>query len=201
MQPEVVIYTTPTCSYCNAAKRWFKEHGVAYTEHDVSRDPARAAELYRLTGQGAVPVIRVGGQLLVGYDPLQLAKLLPNAKNVNGNGSNNKVTLGMAAQSLTPDKATELQLPAPFGVVVGNVREGGPADLAGIRPGDILVGVGSYTLQNLQQLQNIVMAKQPGDSIQVRVWRDGKEFDATITFPALETVERAETPAPAPTSG
>ena len=87
MQPEVVIYTTPTCQYCPAAKRWLKDHGVAYTEHDVSRDPVRATEMYRLTGQGAVPVIRVGGQVMVGFDPLQLAKLLPNAGNGNGNGN------------------------------------------------------------------------------------------------------------------
>jgi len=52
MQPEVVIYSTPTCTYCNAAKRWFKDHGVTYTEHDVSRDPVKATEMYRLTGQG-----------------------------------------------------------------------------------------------------------------------------------------------------
>jgi arsenate reductase-like glutaredoxin family protein len=47
MQPEVVIYTTPTCTYCAAAKRWFKDHGVSYTEHDVSRDPVKATEMAR----------------------------------------------------------------------------------------------------------------------------------------------------------
>src|SRR5258708_20612115 len=84
MQPEVVIYTTPTCAYCAAAKRWFKDHGVAYTEHDVSRDPVKATEMYRLTGQGSVPVIRIGGQGMIGFDPLQPAKFLPAAGHGNG---------------------------------------------------------------------------------------------------------------------
>ena len=185
-QPEVVIYTTPTCTYCAAAKRWFKDHGVTYTEYDVSRDPARAAEVFRLTGQGAVPVIRVGQQVVVGFDPLQLAKLIPTSTTGAAANGAGKVSLGMAAQSLTPETATALGLPAPFGVLVGPVRPGGPADAAGIEEGDVLVGVGSYTLQNLNQLQSLVGSKQPGDSITFRVWHQGQEQEKTITFPAAE---------------
>jgi len=188
VQPEVHIYSTPTCTYCAAAKRWFKEHGVTYTEHDVSRDPARASEMYRLTGQNAVPVIRVGGQVMVGFDPLQLARLIP-AQPVPETASGPtapKVSLGMAAQSLTAARASELGLPAPFGVVVGPVRTGGPANIAGIEEGDVLIGLGSYTLQNLSQLQRVVASKAPGDSLTVRAWRRGEEFEATIAFPPAE---------------
>ena len=189
----MVIYTTPTCTYCAAAKRWFKDHGVQYTEHDVTRDPARASEMYRLTGQNAVPVIRVGGQVMVGFDPLQLARLLPANLEADSppQAEGERVSLGMAAQSLTAEKAAELGLPAAFGVVVGPVRPAGPADTAGIREGDVLTGLGSYTLQNLPQLQRVVAMKRPGDSLAVRAWRLGDEFDATIQFPP------SEAPAPA----
>ena len=193
MQPEVVIYSTPTCTYCAAAKRWFKEHGVQYTEHDVSRDPARAAEMYRLTGQNAVPVIRVGGQVMVGYDPLQLARLIPANPDAPGapEAAGERVSLGMAAQSLTAEKAAELGLPAAFGVLVGPVKPGGPASLAGIAEGDVLIGLGSYTLQNLPQLQRVVAMKRPGDSLLVRAWRAGEEFAATFEFPPSETSQAA----------
>lgn len=162
---------------------------MQYTEYDVSRDPARATELFRLTGQGAVPVIRVGGQLVVGFDPLQLAKLIPTA--VNGAGSNGaqseaRVSLGMAAQSLTPEKAAELGLPAPFGVHVGPVHGDGAAQAAGLREGDVIVGIGEYTLQNLAQLQRAVAAKRPGDSLPLRVWRAGEEIEVTVVFAPLE---------------
>jgi glutaredoxin 3 len=195
MQPEVVIYSTPTCTYCAAAKRWFKEHGVQYTEYDVSRDPARAAEMYRLTGQNAVPVIRVGGQVMVGYDPLQLARLIPaNPEAASpAEPAGERVSLGMAAQSLSAEKATELGLPAPFGVVVGPVRPGGPANMAGILEGDVLIGLGSYTLQNLPQLQRVVAMKRPGDSLPLRAWRAGEEYATTIEFPPAES---AATPGP-----
>ena len=197
MQPEVVIYTTPTCQYCPAAKRWLQDHGVAYTEYDVSRDPVRATEMYRLTGQGAVPVIRVGGQVMVGFDPLQLAKLLPNAGNGNGGSpAAERLSLRMAAQSLTPEKAEELGLPAPFGVVVGPVHKGGPADAAGLREGDVIVGIGGYTLQNLSQLQGVVAARRPGDSIKLRVWREGTEKEVTVEFPRPEPDAVAEPATP-----
>lgn len=195
MQPEVVIYTTPTCSYCAQAKRWFKEHGVQYTEYDITRDPARAAEVYRLTGQQAVPVIRVGAQVLVGYDPLQLAKLIPMDPEGQVSNGARTLSLGMAAQSLTQQRAGEAGLPAAFGVVVGPVREGGPAEAAGILEGDIIVGVGSYTLQNLDQLLRVVANKQPGDTLPLRVWRDGRELDVEVKFPVPETPAEPDAPA------
>ena len=95
-----------------------------------------------------------------------------------------KVSLGMAAQSLTPEKADELGLPAPFGVVVGPVRQAGPAHVAGLREGDVLTGIGSYTLQNLGQLQAVVAAKRPGDSISLTAWREGQDREVTVEFPA-----------------
>ncbi|MDQ6747140.1 MAG: PDZ domain-containing protein, partial [Candidatus Dormibacteraeota bacterium] len=191
MQPEVIIYSTPTCTYCAAAKRWFKEHGVSYVEHDVSRDAVRSAEMQRLTGQTAVPVIRVGAQVMVGFDPLQLARLIPANPTAADGGAAvppaaGRVSLGMAAQSLTADKAAELGLPAAFGVVVGPVKPGGPAEAAGILEGDVLTGLGSYTLQDLAQLQRVVSLKEPGDSLALRLWRTGEEIEVTITFPAPE---------------
>ena len=194
-QPEVAIYTTPTCTYCAAAKRWFQQHGVRYSEHDVSKDPARAAEMYRLTGQNAVPVIRVGSQVLVGFDPLQLARLIPSATLQPADTARPRLSLGMAAQSLTLETAQERGLPAAFGVLVGPVREGGPAALAGIEPGDVIIGVGDYTLQNLNQLTTLVAAKQPGDELTLRVWRDGAEREVVVRFPAA--TEPAATPEPA----
>jgi glutaredoxin len=202
MQPEVTIYSTPTCTYCAAAKRWFKEHGVQYTEHDVTRDPVRAAEMQRLTGQTAVPVIRVGGQVMVGFDPLQLARLIPANPNPADGGAAApavaRVSLGMAAQSLTIEKAAEVGLPAAFGVVVGPVKPGGPAGEAGIREGDVLVRLGSYTLQDLPQLQRVVALKAPGDTLPLRLWRDRAEHEATIKFPEASTGASTEPPTAAP---
>ncbi|MBI5456153.1 glutaredoxin family protein [Candidatus Kaiserbacteria bacterium] len=75
-QPQVTIYTTPTCHFCGEAKGFFQEHKVAYTEHNVATDLAKRKEMIEKSGQMGVPVIYVGDQLVVGYDQDKLKQFL-----------------------------------------------------------------------------------------------------------------------------
>ncbi|WP_395542589.1 glutaredoxin 3 [Neotabrizicola sp. sgz301269] len=69
--PKVEIYTTPWCPYCVAAKRLLAKKGVAFTEIDVSGDPAqRQAMMARAHGRHTVPQIFIGGQHVGGSDDL-----------------------------------------------------------------------------------------------------------------------------------
>ena len=72
----VTIYTTPTCTYCNAAKQYFEQNDVQYDEFDVSQDMARAQRMVEMTGQTGVPVIEVDGEFIVGFDKPKLASAL-----------------------------------------------------------------------------------------------------------------------------
>lgn len=70
MKP-VEIYTTPTCPYCQAAKRLLARKGVTYSEIDVSGDPVlRAAMTERAGGRRTVPQIFVGEVHVGGCDDL-----------------------------------------------------------------------------------------------------------------------------------
>jgi len=70
MQP-VEIYTTPFCGYCRMAKQLLERKGVAFSEIDVSADPAlRAAMVERAGGRRTVPQIFVGPTHLGGCDDL-----------------------------------------------------------------------------------------------------------------------------------
>jgi len=75
-QPKIVIFTTPTCSYCNVAKRYFKEKRIKYTEVDVSKDLRAAADMKRRTGQQGVPVIMIANKPIVGFDKNKINNLL-----------------------------------------------------------------------------------------------------------------------------
>jgi len=57
-------------------KAFFQEHKVAYEEKDVANDPALAKEMVKKSGQMAVPVIDVDGQIVIGFDRERLSKLL-----------------------------------------------------------------------------------------------------------------------------
>ncbi len=70
--PNIIIYSTPTCGYCQQAKQYLKSKNVAYTEVDVSVDRAKQEEMIKKSGQFGVPVIDVGGKIIVGYDKRKL---------------------------------------------------------------------------------------------------------------------------------
>lgn len=75
-QPKVVIFTTPTCSFCNAAKRYFRENNIRFTEVDVSRDQKAAQDMVRRTGQMGVPVILINNRPIVGFDKPKINAML-----------------------------------------------------------------------------------------------------------------------------
>ena len=75
-QPKVVIFSTPTCSFCNAAKRYFRENKIRFTDVDVSRDHKAAMDMKRKTGQTGVPVILVNNRPIVGFDKTKLNRML-----------------------------------------------------------------------------------------------------------------------------
>ncbi|MCB9814845.1 glutaredoxin family protein [Candidatus Nomurabacteria bacterium] len=76
MDTTVTIYSTPVCHFCQSAKEFFKENNVDYTEHDVASDAEKRQEMIDMTGQMGVPVIKIGDDVIIGYDEPKLKELL-----------------------------------------------------------------------------------------------------------------------------
>lgn len=73
---EVTIYTTPTCAWCKKLKEWLKKNKVSYQEHDViESDDAREIMIDK-SGQMAVPVIEMAGEIIVGFDEARMEEIL-----------------------------------------------------------------------------------------------------------------------------
>ena len=75
-QPKVIIFTTPTCSFCRSAKQYFNEKKIRYTEVDVAKDQRAAQDMLRRTGQQGVPVILINNRPIVGFNKPQINQLL-----------------------------------------------------------------------------------------------------------------------------
>ncbi len=75
-QPRVVVFSTPTCPHCRTAKRYLQQRGVVFNEVDVSRDAAAARDMVRRSGQQGVPVLDIGGKIVVGFDRAKIDRLL-----------------------------------------------------------------------------------------------------------------------------
>ena len=75
-QKQVTIYSTPTCHFCHAAKDFFTENHITFTDYNVASDLTKRQEMIQKSGQMGVPVIDVGGELVVGFDEDRLRELL-----------------------------------------------------------------------------------------------------------------------------
>ncbi len=75
-QPRIILYTTPSCPWCNRLKQYLKSLNFKYRDIDVSKDPKIAEELVRRTGQTGVPQAEINGQMVVGFDKPKIDRLL-----------------------------------------------------------------------------------------------------------------------------
>ena len=80
-QPKVIVFTTPTCGWCKRAMKYFRANGVKFKAVDVSKDPTAARDMQRMSGQMGVPVIKIGREVIVGFDQARINKLLNLRKN------------------------------------------------------------------------------------------------------------------------
>ena len=71
-----IIYTTVTCPFCKMAKSFFQEKGIQYIEKDVTNDEGLQQEMIAKSHQYAVPVIDIGGKIIVGFQRAEIEAAL-----------------------------------------------------------------------------------------------------------------------------
>ncbi len=76
MTDQVVLYTTPTCPWCNKAKSYLAKKGIPFAEYNVAQDANKYTEMVSRSGQTGVPVITIGNQVIVGFDQKKIDELL-----------------------------------------------------------------------------------------------------------------------------
>jgi len=75
-QKRVVVYTTPTCTWCNTLKTYLKQNNIQFQEIDVASNPSKAEEMVRRSGQQGVPQTDIEGQMIIGFDKSRINQLL-----------------------------------------------------------------------------------------------------------------------------
>lgn len=81
--PQITVYSADWCAFCHAAKQYFDKLGIAYTEKDVEKDPANAQESVQKSGQMGIPVIDIGGEIIIGFDRPKIDKTLKDKQLIN----------------------------------------------------------------------------------------------------------------------
>jgi serine protease Do len=168
---------------------------VPFIQTDVAVNPGNSGgPLFNLSGE----VVGINSQIYSqsgGYMGLSFAIPIDVANDVrNQLVTKGKVTRGMIGVELKPMDATLAEafgLDRPHGALVNNLTPGGPAEKAGVKEGDIIMGVDGRKIESDIQLPAIISAIQPGKDTQLEIWRDRNL--RKITVRVTEYKEKGET--------
>ena len=83
----ITVYSTPTCPYCKLVKEFLKEKNRVFTDVDVSADSDAAKQMVKLSGQMGVPVIDIGGQIIVGWNRTALEDVITHQLELSQNSA------------------------------------------------------------------------------------------------------------------
>jgi serine protease Do len=143
----------------------------------------------QVIGVNSAIVARGGGNDGVGFAiPIDMAAHV--ADKLIKDGKVSRARIGIALQVLTPTIAEKLGLdPKTRGVLVSEVLPGSPAEKAGLKTGDVIVGFNGEPVQSVPSFRLNVAASDVGKSFELKYYRNGKEHATTITpAPSSEVV-------------
>ncbi len=120
-----------------------------------------------------------GGSMGIGFAiPVSLARSV--MEQIIRTGTVTRGWIGVEVQEITPELAESFKLPDTQGSLIAGTLRGGPADAAGIRPGDILLAVAGKPVANPQAMLEQIAAQTPGTTVPLRIRRDGKEAHLNV---------------------
>jgi serine protease DegQ len=88
--------------------------------------------------------------------------------------------IGVEVQDITAEQAESLRYAGRKGVLIAGVVRGGPAEKAGVNPGDILVEVNGKAVADSSAMLNVVAEAQPGEEATLTLLRSGKQLSVKL---------------------
>lgn len=134
-----------------------------------------------LIGINSQILSRSGGNIGIGFAiPTNLVKSVMTQLIESGSVTRGRIGI-QGGQELTPELAKAFNVPNGHGALIGKVVPDSPADKAGLKDGDIVVEANGKTIKDFQQLRYIVGLLRVGDKVNLKLLRDGKPKDVTVT--------------------
>jgi serine protease Do len=130
-----------------------------------------------------------GGSIGIGFAiPANLAR--PVVEQLKDFGHTRRGWLGVNIQSVTDEIAESLGLDKPKGALIASVRDGGPAQVAGIQPGDVVLTFDGKEVTDMRRLPRIVAETPIDKSVKVKVWRKRKEVQVDVKVGELDETDQ-----------
>lgn len=134
-----------------------------------------------LVGINSAIYSRSGGSMGIGFAiPVSIARQIMDQ--IIAHGTVTRGWIGVEVQELTPELAESFRLDTTEGTLIAGVLRGGPADRAGVRPGDILVAVENKPVKDSSSMLNLIAALRPDTSARLTLVRGGKSIQVAVTI-------------------
>ncbi|VWB38673.1 PDZ domain-containing protein [Burkholderia diffusa] len=168
---------------------------------DQSYAPLIQTDLTENAGDGGSPLLNLSGEV-VGIEtplpndghayqglafaiPIDEAMKVERQLKLHGKATHGRI--GVAVQDVTDPLARSFGLPRPNGALVTSVDSGGPAAKAGMRAGDIIVGINGTAVSDSTHLPATVADLSPGATIDLGYWRNHAVHHATLVLSSMGT--------------
>jgi Do/DeqQ family serine protease len=142
-----------------------------------------------LVGINTAIYSRSGGSLGIGFAiPASSAKQV--MEQIIQTGGVTRGWIGVEAREITPEMSESFRMGATTGVLIEGVLRGGPAERAGLKPGDILVAIEGKPVKDPNAMLNLVAALVPGKHASIKLRRDNKDVDVQVAVGKRPTQQR-----------
>jgi serine protease Do len=131
-----------------------------------------------------------GGSVGIGF-AVPSSTAMPVVQQLRDFGRTKRGWLGVRIQVVSPEIAETLGLDSPRGALVSSVIEGGPAEAAKIKPGDVILTFDGQNVDEMRKLPRIVAGTEVGSKVDVQVWRKGEIVTVSVNVEELEEAETA----------
>jgi serine protease DegQ len=136
---------------------------------------------------------RSGGSMGIGFAiPVSIARQV--MEQIIQTGSVTRGWIGVEVQDITPELAESFKLGQTRGVLIANVVRGGPAEQAGVKPGDVLLEVQGKPVPDSSAMLNTVADTRPGEVATLVLLRNGEKLSLKLTVGRRPVVRNRRTP-------
>lgn len=163
-----------------------QENYVPFIQTDAAVNPGNSGgPLFNMKGEvvgiNSQIYSRSGGFMGISFAiPIDVAMEVQAQLRANGKVSRGRI--GVVIQEVTKDLADSFGMSKVQGAIVNSVEKGGPAEKAGIEPGDVILKFDGKTITNSSDLPRIVGSTKPGSRVTIQVWRKGTTRDVPVVI-------------------
>jgi serine protease Do len=167
-----------------------QENYVPFIQTDVAVNPGNSGgPLFNLRGEvvgiNSQIYSRTGGFMGLSFAiPIDVANDIAQQLRTSGKVSRGRI--GVVIQPVTKELADGFGLPRPQGALVNSVEKGGPAEKAGVEPGDVILRFDGKAVASSEDLPRMVGATKPGSKVTMQLWRNKTSRDVQVVIVEIQ---------------